>query len=92
MHIKAQKDFKSGYPGINWMKAIACNVVYWHNIDSDIEKIVESCIPCLEAPKNPPQIVNTHWIYPEKPWSQIHVDFADLMNGFSFLVIVDAHS
>ena len=38
----------------------------------------------MEAEKNPPQIVDTEGIYPEQPWSQIHVDFAGPINGLSF--------
>ena len=69
------------------MKAIACSVV-----DSDIEKTVRSCVPYMEAQKNPPRIVDSHWAYPEQPWSPIHVDFAGPINGLSFLKVVDAHS
>ena len=45
------KQLHSGYPGINRMKAIARSVVYWPNDDSDIEKIVKNCVPCMEAQK-----------------------------------------
>ena len=35
------KQRHTGYPGINRMKAIACSVVYWPNVDSDIKKTVK---------------------------------------------------
>ena len=67
-------------------------MVYWPNIDTDIERTVKRCIQCMEAQKNPPRIVDSHWTYLEQPWSRIHVDFAGPINGLSFLVAVDAHS
>ena len=82
----------SGHPGINRMKSIACSVVYWLNIDIEIERTVKRCIQCMEAQKNPPRIVDSHWTYPEQPWSRIHVDFAGPINSLSFLVVLDAHS
>ena len=57
-----------------------------------LEKIVKSCVPCIEAQKNPLRIVDSHWTYAEQPWFRIHVDFAGPINGLSFLVIVDVHS
>ena len=86
------RQLHSGYPGINRMKSIACSVVYWPNIDIDIERTVKRYIQYMEAQKNPPRIVDSHWTYPEQLWSRIHVDFAGPINGLSFLVVVDAHS
>ena len=80
------KQLHSGHPGINRKKAIAGSIVYWPNIDSDIEKTIKSCVPCMEAQKNPPRIMDSHWTYP------VHVDFAGPINGQSFLIVVDAHS
>ena len=40
------EQLHSGHPGINWMKAIARS---GPNVDSDIEKTVKSCVPCMEA-------------------------------------------
>ena len=57
-----------------------------------LKAYVYSCVPCVEAPKNPPQILDSHLTYPEQPWFQIHVDYAGPINGLSFLVVVDAHS
>ena len=74
------------------MKSISRSVVFWPNIDTDIERTVKRCIQCMEAQKNPPRIVNSHWTYSEQPWSRIHVDFAGPINGLSFLVVVNAHS
>ena len=55
------KQLHPRHPGINRMKAIVCSVMYWPNVDSDIEKTVKSCVPCREAQKNPSKIVDSHW-------------------------------
>ena len=54
------KQLYSGHPGIKRMNAIAPSVVYWPNVNSDIEKTVKSCVPCMQAPKNTAQIVDSH--------------------------------
>ena len=74
------------------MKVIVRGVVYWPIIYFNIEKTVNNCISCMKAQKNPPRIVDTHWIYSEQPWSRIHVKFAGSIDGLSFSVVVDAHS
>ena len=87
-----KQQLASGHPGIDRMKTIACRVVYWPNVDSDIEKTAQSCVLCMEAQKNSPWIVDSHRIYPEQSWCMICVDFAGSINGLSFLVVVDVHS
>ena len=57
------------HPGIKRMKAIARSVVHGPNVDSDIEKTVKSCVSFMEAQKNPPRIVESHWTYPKQPWA-----------------------
>ena len=44
-------------------------------MDSDIEELVKSFAFGMEAHTNQPQVMDSHWTYPEqlKPW--IHVDF-----------------
>ena len=86
------RQLHSGHLGINLMKLIALSVIYWPNIDTDIERTVKRCIQCMEAQKNPPRIMDSRWTYPEQSWSRIHVDFADSINGISFLLFADAHS
>ena len=35
---------------------------------------------------------NSPWIFPTKPWSRIHVDFAGPISGCIYLVVVDVYS
>ena len=32
------------------------------------------------------------WLWPEKPWARVHLDFAGQFMGHTFLIAVDAHS
>ena len=32
------------------------------------------------------------WVWPERPWQRVHVDFAGPLKGKMYLVLVDAHS
>ena len=78
--------------GIVRMKMIARSYVWWPRIDSDIEQMVKSCIPCQQN-RNAPPVAQMHpWIWPMKPWQRVHVDFAGPIGGKSYLILVDAHS
>lgn len=37
-------------------------------------------------------VQSTPWLFPERPWSRLHVDFGGPFKGHYFLVIVDAYS
>ena len=74
------------------MKMLVRSYVWWPKLDSEIEKIVKSCIPCQET-KTAPAVAPLHpWIWPMRPWQRIHIDFAGPMNGQSFLIAVESHS
>ena len=74
------------------MKMLARSYIWWPNVDSEIEKMVKSCIPCQET-KNAPAVAPLHpWLWPMRPWQRIHIDFAGPMNGHNFLIVVDSHS
>ena len=74
------------------MKMLVRSYVWWPKVDSEIEKMVKSCIPCQET-ENVPAVAPLHpWLWPVCPWQRIHIDFAGPMNGHNFLVVVDSHS
>ena len=86
------KELHRSHIGIVRMKMLARSYVWWPKLDSEIEKMVKSCIPCQET-KNAPAVAPLHpWIWPMRPWQRIHIDFAGPMNGQSFLIVVDSHS
>ena len=81
-----------GHFGMQKMKQLARSVVYWPNINADIEKVAKSCTSCAEHQNNPSKPANHPWMLPEKPWSRVHVDHAINFMGENWLVVVDAYS
>ena len=80
------------HPGISRMKSLARSYVWWPNIDDDITQLVKSCIPCHTVKSNPPKFPLNPWLWPTKPWSRIHIDFAGPLFGKIYFVVIDAHS
>ena len=80
------------HPGIERMKRLAREYVWWPDINNDIEQRVKSCNAC-QITRNTPEVAPLHpWEWPDKPWSRIHVDYAGPFLNRMFLLIVDAHS
>lgn len=86
------KELHLGHIGITKMKGIARSLVYWKNIDKDIEQTAKNCAKCLSNAKMPPKSNLHHWEYPDSPWSRIHVDYAGPVHGKFLLLVVDAYS
>nr|VZI04770.1 unnamed protein product [Spirometra erinaceieuropaei] len=82
----------AAHPGTSRMKSIARIFAYWTGIDGDIGYLVRLCSRCQQAAKMPPHQPPIPWQPPERPWSRVHVDFAGPLNGFSYLILVDAYS
>ena len=75
------------------VKALARSYVWWAKIDVDIERMVSLCKVCQSMRSNPPSApVHPSWTFPSHPWSHLHVDFAGLVAGRMYLVLVDAYS
>ena len=71
------------------MKIVARGYFWWQGLDSDIEHMVRSCLPC-QSVKRVPHVATLHpWTWPTRPWQQ---DFAGPFQGFMFFIIVDARS
>ena len=85
-------ELHSNHPGIVRMKALARLHIWWPNIDSAIEVMVSNCTNCKLKSVNAPSSPVNPWIWPTKPWSRIHIDYAGPFLGEMFLVVVDAHS
>ncbi len=89
---KILQQLHKGHPGIQRMKALARSYVYWPKMDSDIEEFVKECYPCAEAAKTPIKTPLHSWPKADKPWSRVHVDFAGPIDGYWYLILVDAFS
>ena len=81
-----------GHLGIQRMKAIARNYMWWNGMDQDIERQAKTCQACQENRSNPPSAPLHIWQWPSAPLKRIHIDFAGPFQGKMFLIIVDAHS
>lgn len=80
------------HQGICQMKAVARSYVWWPHIDDDIERLVGKCVQCQQNRNNPPKAPSHPWVYPEKPWSRLHLDFAGPFQGKILFIVVDAYS
>ncbi|XP_024873812.1 uncharacterized protein K02A2.6-like [Temnothorax curvispinosus] len=84
------KELHAGHPGVARMKLLGHSKVYWPGIDNDIERAVKSYEQCAVNSRTPIKCTLRSWPIPRAPWSRIHIDFAGPVNGFYYLVIVDA--
>ena len=85
-------ELHTAHPGMRRMKALARGYVWWPRIDADIEDVVRRCQPCQESRPAPDRAPLSMWPWPDRPWSRIHVDFAEPVRGRYVLVVVDAQS
>lgn len=78
--------------GMVKMKSAARSYVYWPGIDSDIERLANSCYSCLQERPSPAKAELHIWHYPRRPWQRLHLDYLGLFKGKMYLIIIDAHS
>ncbi|XP_053686542.1 uncharacterized protein K02A2.6-like [Sabethes cyaneus] len=81
-----------GHPGVERMRSVARNYVYWPGIDEQISQRVRSCVECSRAAKTNSKTNLESWPAPEKPWQRIHADYAGPVDGNYYLIVVDAFS
>ncbi len=61
-------------------------------MDSEIEGLVKTCSECQVHCPAPPTSPIRLWLWPSRPWSRLHQDFAGPFMGHMFLIVIDAHS
>ena len=82
------KKIHEGHLGIEKCQARARQVMYWPNINNDIENHIGRCGTCQKHRyKQAKEPMEQHEI-PEKPWRKIGADLFTLF-GKNFLVVVD---
>ena len=74
------------------MKALARSYIWWIGLDKDIESLGKSCESCQAIKSNPTAAPLHPWVWPDTPWTRIHVDYAGPFLGKMFFLVVDAHS
>ena len=87
------EELHIGHPGISRRKSLARNFVWWPGMDSDLEGMVKECHQVNQ--KAPPNAPLHPWIWPNQPWSRLHIDHAEAFMGkffFMVVMVVDAHS
>uniref|UniRef100_UPI0025418102 uncharacterized protein K02A2.6-like n=1 Tax=Euleptes europaea TaxID=460621 RepID=UPI0025418102 len=57
-----------------------------------VEEWVSHCQPCQESRPEMPRAPTQRWESTHTPWSRIHIGFAGLLQGKTFLIIVDSYS
>ena len=80
------------HPRMTRMKGLSRSYVWWPKIDSDIERIVSTCLVCQKMRSDPVKVPVNPWTFPTQPWSRIHVDFVGPVPGATYLVVADAYS
>ena len=89
---KLLQELHMGHPGICRMKGLARTVMWWPNIDSQIEEMVKGCNECQLTRAAPAVAPLNPLPWPSKPWSRIHIDYMGPFLNHMFLVIIDAGS
>lgn len=89
---KVLQQVHRGHPGIDRMRSLARNCVYWPNIDDQIGTLVRSCQECAAVAKTDTKTKLESWPVPEKPWQRVDIDFADPINDTFYLLVVDSLS
>jgi len=42
-------ELHGGHPGITWIKALACHLVWWPKLDEAVEDVVKQCDDCQQS-------------------------------------------
>ena len=86
------KLLHSSHNGVVKMKALARSYIWWPGIDQQIENIAQHCGQCEENARQPTRAPLRPWLFPQKPWSRVHGDYAGPTEGKMILAVVDAYS
>ena len=85
------ESLHENHPGIFRMKSIARSYVWWNGLDKAIENVAQSYLPWQAVKSAPPAAPLHPWLWPNSPWTRIHMDFAGPFQGHMFFIVVDAH-
>ena len=86
------EDLHRDHPGVVRMKALARSYLWWPKLDKEIESCAKRCDHCQAVKGRPPPAPLHPWIWPDRPWQRVHLDFAGPFCDKMFLICVDAHS
>ena len=86
------EELHESHQGVSRMKGRARMVVWWPNLDRDIEQLVSNCTACQSSRSLPPVAPLHPWSWPDRPWSRLHIDYAGPISNHMLLVVVDSFS
>ena len=84
------KLLHSSHSGVVKMKALARSYIWWPGIDVQIERIAQHCGQCEENARQPTRAPLRPWLFPQEPWSRVHLDYAGPIENRMILVAVDS--
>ena len=85
-------SLNQAHPGVVRMKALARQHLWWPGLNSNSQEVDCKCDSCQQKTHDPTPALLHPWEYPERPWQRVRIDFADPINGYTWLIYVDAHS
>ena len=92
LQVKILHLLHDNHPGITRTKALACSYIWWLGLDKDIECLGKSGESCQAIKSNPTEAPLYPWVWPDTPWTRIHVDYAGPFLGRMLFLVVDVHS
>ena len=82
-----------GHQGIVKTKQLLREKIWFPFMDSKVEDLIKCCIPCLSTTYTPKREPLNMTPLPNRPWSEVHADFAGpLPTGEYLLIVVDSYS
>ena len=86
------KLLHSSHSDVVKMKTLARSYIWWPDIDVQIERIAQHCGQCVENTGQPTRAPLRPWLFPQEPWSRVHLDYAGPIENRMILVAVDSYS
>ena len=85
------KRIHEGHQGKERCKILARKSVYWNGMNSDIDKIVDGCEPCLLRRNRPSREPLQPHPVPDRAWQKLAIDLFTI-SGTRYQLIVDYFS
>ena len=77
------------HQGVCCMKERARMVVWWPQMDKQIEALASNCVTCQASRHSPLVAPLQPWSFPDRSWSRLHMDYAGPIDNHMLLVVVD---
>ena len=69
------EELHTGHPGIVRVRKVARSILWWPNIDQEIEQAVRTCGRCQQVREPPAVAPLTPWSWLSDPWHCVQVDY-----------------